>query len=96
MRGYDRGVELHVCYGTFGTRESHPCKNAHQALTDAGHAPRVVRTGGCYRTDPVWPRRRTIKRLTGSYKVPTLFLDDGAIVDGTASIVAWAETNPAF
>jgi hypothetical protein len=33
--------------------------------------------------------------VTGNYKVPTLFLDDGTIIDGTASIVAWAAANPA-
>ena len=34
------GVELHVCYGTFGTSERHPCKKAHKALSDAGYEPR--------------------------------------------------------
>ena len=38
--------------------------------------------------------RRAIKRLTGNYKVPTLFLDDGTIIDGTKRIVAWAAANP--
>jgi hypothetical protein len=45
-------MDLHVCYGTFGTPESHPCKKAYQALMDAGYKPQIVRTGGCYRTDP--------------------------------------------
>ncbi len=88
-------MDLHVCYGTFGPAEKHACKRAHRALADAGHEVRVVRTGGCYRTDPLWPGRRAIKRLTGNYKVPTLFLDDGTIVDGSDDIVAWAEANPA-
>jgi len=88
-------VELHVCYGTFGTAERHPCKKAYNALRATGYEPRVVRTGGCYGTDPLWPGRRSIKRLTGTYKVPTLFLDDGTIVDGSANIVAWAAATPA-
>jgi glutaredoxin len=88
-------VDLHVCYGTFGSPERHPCKRAHEALANAGHSPTIVKTGGCYGTDRLWSGRRNIKRLTGSYKVPTLFLDDGSIVDGTANIVAWAEANPA-
>ena len=92
-RKYDPGVELHVCYGTFGTPEKHPCKRAHQALSDAGYEPQVVRTGGCYGTDPLWPRRRAVKRATGTYQVPTLFLDDGTTVDGSENIVAWAEAN---
>ena len=57
-------------------------------------SPGVVRTGGCYGTDPLWSGRRAIKRLTGNYKVPTLFLDGGTIIDGTTNIVAWAESNP--
>lgn len=88
-------MELHVCYGTFGSPERHACTRAYAALTAAGHEPELVRTGGCYRTDPLWKGRRRIKRLTGNYKVPTLLLDDGTVVDGSATIVAWAEANPA-
>ncbi len=33
--------------------------------------------------------------MTGNYKVPTLVLDDGAVIDGTASIIEWAKANPA-
>ena len=87
-------MDLYVCYGTFGTAERHPCKKAHQALTAAGHRPRIVRTGGCYGTDPLWRGRRTVKALTGNSKVPTLILDDDTIIDGTENIVAWAATNP--
>jgi glutathione S-transferase-like protein len=88
-------VDLHVCYGTFGSAERHPCAKAHQALTAAGHQPRVLKTGGCYGTDPLWSGRRAIKRLTGNYKVPTLILDDGRIIDDSEHIVAWAAANPA-
>ena len=83
-------VDLHVCYGTFGTA----CARAHRALPAAGHQPAVVRTGGCYGTDRLWSRRRAIKRLTGNYKVPTLILDNGTIIDGTDNIVVWAAANP--
>jgi glutathione S-transferase-like protein len=88
-------MKLYVCWGTFGTGHGHPCALARRALVDAGHDPEVVRTGGCYRTDPLFPRRRRVKRLTGNYKVPTLELDDGAIVDGSQSIVDWAKAHPA-
>jgi len=84
-----------VCYGTFGSPESHPCKKAHDALTEAGYAHRVVRTGGCFGTDPVWKGRRAIKRATGNYKVPTLFLDDGTVIDGSSEIVEWASAHSA-
>jgi hypothetical protein len=88
-------MRLYVCYGTFGPAARHPCARAYEALKAAGHTPEVVRTGGCYGTDRLFPRRREIKRLTGSYKVPTLVLDDGTVVDVSDNIVAWAGENPA-
>jgi hypothetical protein len=38
--------------------------------------------------------RRMIRDLTGSYKVPTLVLDDGTVVDESQAIVDWAAENP--
>jgi hypothetical protein len=86
-------MELYVCWGTFQTGKGHPCGQAHEALTGAGHEPEVIRTGGCFRTDPLFPKRRRVRRMTGNYKVPTLVLDDGTVIDGTAEIVAWAERS---
>jgi Glutathione S-transferase, N-terminal domain len=90
-------VKLFVCYGTFKSRKpgGHPCRNAHEALKAAGHDPEVVKTFGCFRTDPLFPGRRKIKQVTGNYQVPTLELDDGTLVDGSESILAWAGANPA-
>lgn len=88
-------MNLYVCYGTFGTSERHPCAKAHQALVAAGHSPRVTRTYGCFHTDPLWPGRRTVKRLTGNHQVPTLVLDDGTVIDGSGNIADWAEAHPA-
>src|SRR6266487_3015097 len=88
-------MELYVCYGTFGPAERHACARAYRALAAAGHQPKVVRTYGCYGTDRFFRGRRAIKRLTSSYKVPTLMLDDGSVVDESQNIVAWAEANPA-
>lgn len=87
-------MRLYVCYGTFGAVERHACARAHHALEAAGHAPEVVRTFGCYGTDPLFRGRREVKRLTGDYKVPTLVLDDGTVIDGSSNILAWAEANP--
>jgi len=92
---YDRHVTLYVCYGTFGPAERHACARAHKALVAAGHSPKVSRTYGCYRTDPLFGGRRHVKRLTGNFEVPTLVLDDGAVVDGSREIAAWAAANPA-
>lgn len=93
--GYDRRVRLYVCYGTFGPAEHHACARAHNALRAAGHEPEVVRAFGCYGTDRLFKGRREVKRLTGNYKVPTLVLDDGSVVDESQNILAWASNNPA-
>ena len=87
-------MKLYVCWETFRTDRGHPCGDAYAAPRDAGHDPKVVKTGGCFRTDPLFPRRREVKRMTGNYKVPTLVLDDGTVVDGTANIIEWAKSNP--
>jgi hypothetical protein len=89
-------VRLYTCYGTFKSRKpgGHPCRTAYEALTAAGYQPEVVRTGGCV-LNPAFPGRREVHRLTGNYQVPTLVLDDGSLVDGTANIVAWAADHAA-
>lgn len=86
-------MKLYVCYGTFGG-DHHACARANEALEAAGHRPEVVRTFGCYGTDRFFTGRRMIKDLTGSYKVPTLVLDDGTVVDESQAIVDWAAGNP--
>ncbi len=88
-------MELYVCYGTFGPAERHACAKAHKALMAAGHQPTVVKTYGCYGTDRLFSGRRKVNHLTGNYKVPTLILDDGRIVDDSEHIVAWANANTA-
>jgi hypothetical protein len=83
-------MKLYVCYGTFGPGAYHPCAKAHHALTAAGHRPTVTRVYGCFGTDRFFGGRCKVKRLTGNFKVPTLVLDDGSVIDGSDSIVAWA------
>jgi glutaredoxin len=87
---------LYVCWGVFQTKKGHPCGSAYEALNSAGYEPEVVKTGGCYRTDPLFPGRRKVRQLTGNYKVPTLVLDDETIVDGSERIIEWARANPAY
>jgi hypothetical protein len=89
-------MRLYVCEGTFGTGARHACRRAHDVLAAAGYAPKSVRTYGCYRTDPLFRGRREVKRLTGTYNVPTLVLDHGTVIDGSPSILAWAEANPSL
>jgi Glutathione S-transferase, N-terminal domain len=88
-------MRLYVCYGTFGPAERHACARAYKALEAAGHEPQVVKTYGCYGTDRLFKGRHEVKRLTGNYKVPTLVLDDGTVIDDSRKIVAWARANPA-
>jgi hypothetical protein len=93
-------VKLYVCYGTFPTPRpgGHPCANAYNALRDAGHEPEVVKSYGLGILPGVFNRtggRREVERLTGNRMVPTLVLDDGAVIDGSHEIVAWARNNAA-
>jgi hypothetical protein len=87
-------MKLYVCWGTW-TNRGHPCGEAHEALLAAGYEPEVVRSGGCFRTDALFPRRREVKRLTGNHKVPVLILDNGTIIDGSQNIIDWARANEA-
>ena len=94
-------MKLFVCYGTF-TRTprpgGHPCGNAHHALREAGHDPKVVRTYGLGVLPKIFnltPGRREVERLSGNRMVPTLLLDDGTVIDGSEQIVDWALANPA-
>ena len=90
-------MRLLVCYGT-STFGGHACGLAHEALVEAGHAPRVERAYG-WRMLPdalnVMPGRREAKRRTGKVDVPVLILDDETTVAGTKQIVAWAKANQA-
>jgi hypothetical protein len=93
--GSRRLMQLYVCYGTFGPVERHACGRARHALRLSGYNPDVVRTYGCFRTDRLFSGRRKVKHMTGNYKVPTLVLDDGSVIDGSHNIVAWAKANAA-
>lgn len=93
-------MKLYICYGLFPSPRpgGHPCKNAHDALRDAGHQPEVVKSYGL----GILPKafnltkgRREVEQMTGNRMVPTLVLDDGTAIDGSREIVAWAKANPA-
>jgi hypothetical protein len=93
-------MKLYVCYGLFKSPRpgGHPCRNAYDALREAGHEPQVVKSYGL----GILPKafnltkgRQEVERLTGNRMVPTLVLDDGTAVDGSQEIVAWAAAHPA-
>jgi hypothetical protein len=93
-------MKLYVCYGLFKSPRpgGHPCRNAHEALREAGYDPQVVKSYGLGVLPKVFNMtsgRREVERLTGNRMVPTLVLDDGTAIDGSHEIAAWAKAHPA-
>jgi hypothetical protein len=93
-------MRLYICWGTFSTPRpgGHPCANAYRALKDAGHEPEVVKSYGFAPLPAVFNQtrgRREVQELTGNRWVPTLVLDDGAVIDSSPRIIEWAAANPA-
>ena len=94
-------MKLYVCYGLFPSPRpgGHPCKNAAEALREAGHQPEIVKSYGLgYLPDVPFNQtggRKRAKELTGKSMVPVLELDDGTAIGGSEEIVAWAKANPA-
>ena len=93
-------MKLYVCYGLFKSPRpgGHPCRNAHEALREAGHEPEVVKSYGLGLLPKVFNMtkgRQEVERLTGNRMVPALVLDDGSVIDGSQEIVAWAKAHPA-
>ena len=84
-------MKLYVCWVRSRPSEATPAARPTRLWSVLGSNPRYVKSGGCYRTDPLFPRRREVKRMTGNYKVPTLVLDDGTIIDGSQNIIDWAQ-----
>ncbi len=97
-------MKLYVCWGTFPVPwprtghpwrpSGHPCKIAHDALKQAGHSPKVVKSYGLARLPDVTRGRKEVKRLTGESWVPVLVLDDGEVISDSKNIAAWARDNP--
>lgn len=91
-------MKLYICWGLFGSPRpgGHPCKNAHDALKEAGHNPQVAKVYGLgILPNFMNPTRREVRKLTGSNWVPVLVTDDDEIVQGSDKIAAWASANPA-
>ena len=94
-------MKLYVCWGTFHSPRpgGHPCRNAYEALREAGHDPEVVKAYGLtVLPDAIANRswgRQEAKRRTGRPTVPVLILDDDTTIADSKNIVAWAKANPA-
>jgi len=92
-------VRLYVCWGTFATPRpgGHPCRNAYEALVQAGHRPELVKSYGFAPLPGVFNQtrgRRGKQALTGYRWVPTLALDDRSAIDRSRAIVEWAQATP--
>ena len=91
-------MKLYVCWGTFRSPRpgGHPCRNAHEALKDAGWQPDVEKVYGLgILGDVLNPARKKIRDLTGQNMVPVLETDDGEVIAGSGKIARWARDNPA-
>jgi hypothetical protein len=93
-------MKLYVCWGTFPSPRpgGHPCRNAHEALKDAGYEPEVIKSYGLGIFPDAMNRtkgREEAKRLTGRTFVPVLVTDDGEAIADSKNIIAWAKANPA-
>ena len=93
------GVKLYVCWGTFGVPVAgHVCRNAHQALLEAGYDPEVIKVYG----HGVGPRifqwttdgRREVERISGQKVVPVLVTDEDEAIADSKRIVEWAAVHP--
>src|SRR4051794_2036902 len=91
-------MKLYVCWGLFHSPRpgGHPCRNAHDALKDAGWDPEVEKTYGWgVLPDFMNPRRDKVRKLSGQGMVPVLVTDDDEVISGSKEIAAWAKANPA-
>ncbi len=91
-------MKLYVCYGLFPSPRpgGHPCRNAHEALREAGWNPDVEKVYGLgILGDALNPTRKKIRELTGQNMVPVLVTDDDEVITGSGKIAQWARDNPA-
>ena len=91
-------MTLYVCWGTFQSPRpgGHPCRNAYQALREAGWDPELERVYGWgVLATALNPTLGKIRELTGQNSVPVLVTDNGEVIQDSKRIVAWARDNPA-
>ncbi len=91
-------MKLFICWGTFRAPRpgGHPCRNADEALREAGWDPDVKKVYGLGMLPSFMnPTRQEVRELTGSDWVPVLVTDDGEVVQDSERIVEWAKSHPA-
>ncbi len=91
-------MKLFVCWGTFRSPRpgGHPCRNAHEALKEAGWKPDVQKVYGLgILGTALNPTRREVRRMSGQNMVPVLVTDEEEVIAGSDKIAKWAKDNPA-
>lgn len=91
-------MKLFVCWGTFRSPRpgGHPCRNAHEALKEAGWNPDVEKAYGLgILGSTLNPTRSEVRKVSGQNMVPVLVTDDGEVIVGSDKIAKWARDNPA-
>ena len=87
-------LTLFVCHLDDGGLPPHACKRAQRALRAAGHDfDKVIAARGVLFGLFTTGRRPKLKRLSGQEQLPVLRLPDGTTVNGSASIIAWANEH---
>jgi hypothetical protein len=93
-------MKLYICYGTFNSPRpgGHPCRNANEALEEAGYKPELIKSYGLGMLPDIFNRtkgRQEVKKLTGNVWVPALQTDEGEVIQGSDKIIEWAKAHPA-
>jgi glutathione S-transferase len=87
-------LTLYVCHIDEGGPKPHACRRAQQALRAAGHDfDKTVFARGRPFGLFTKGRRPELKAMSGQEQLPVLKLPDGATVNGSANIIAWARSN---
>ena len=67
----------------------------HEALTEAGYEPEVMKAYGLGPLPDFTRGRREVRRLSGESWVPLLVTDDDEVIADSKAIIAWAQEHPA-
>jgi glyoxylase-like metal-dependent hydrolase (beta-lactamase superfamily II) len=82
--------ELFVCHGDDGGPSFHPCRRVQEALRAAGiEYTKVIAGHGSPIPFLRRDAREELQAATGTRKLPTLKLPDGAIITSSGAILAW-------
>ena len=89
-------MKLYVCWGTFHSPRpgGHPCRNANEALKEAGWNPEIEKVYGLgILGDTLNPTRGKVRELTGQNMVPVLETDDGEVIPGRSRSLSGRSTT---